>query len=104
MFEPGSTISMPQKRVLFVGRKGADVRERQGLLNALNDVGNPQGQSNLAELNADGVFGSKTAMRVKEFQARNRLYVDGVIGPKTDARMDAMWLDALRKFPIPPEE
>ena len=103
MATPSKVGSFPQKRVLFVGRKGEDVAERQRMLNVLKETGNPLGQSNLADIAEDGIFGSKTAMRIKEFQARNRLYVDGVIGPKTDAAMNAIWFDFLRKIPNLPE-
>src|SRR5262245_66306324 len=85
---------VPLKRNLHVGLKGDDVKERQGLLNALTDIGGPLGASNLPELVDDGEFGSRTMMRVKEFQSRNNLTVDGVIGPQTDTQMDALWLNS----------
>ena len=72
--------------------------ERQGLLNALADEGGPLGQSNLPELESDGEFGSKTLMRVKEFQSRNNLIVDGVIGQQTDIQMDALWIQTLTRL------
>jgi peptidoglycan hydrolase-like protein with peptidoglycan-binding domain len=93
MFVQGIAGSVPQRRVLHVGLIGEDVRERQGLLNALLDSDSPLGQSNLAELEQDGEYGSRTMMRVKEFQSRNNLNADGVIGPETDTQMDAVWLD-----------
>ena len=88
---------VPLTRNLHVGLKGEDVRERQNMLNALTDVGGVFGESNLAELDDDGEFGSRTLMRVKEFQGRNRLTIDGVIGPKTDTQMDALYLQALAR-------
>ncbi|HEY8563754.1 MAG TPA: peptidoglycan-binding domain-containing protein [Pyrinomonadaceae bacterium] len=97
MFVGGSDISTPLRRNLHVGLIGEDVRERQALLNALIDTENPLGQSNLPYIEDDGEFGSKTAMRVKEFQSRNNLTIDGVIGPQTDAQMDAIWIAFLRK-------
>jgi peptidoglycan hydrolase-like protein with peptidoglycan-binding domain len=99
MFIQGTEGSVPLRRNLHVGLIGDDVMERQGLLNALTDTDNPLGQSNLPELEQDGEFGSRTAMRVKEFQARNNLTIDGVIGAQTDAQMDAIWLAYLRKGP-----
>src|SRR5262249_28497005 len=40
-------------------------------------------------LRVDGIFGSKTLARVKEFQKNNGLRVDGVVGPKTWAKLRA---------------
>ena len=50
MFILGRDGSFPQKRMLFVGCTGADVLERQNLLNSLTEIDNPLGQSNLEEL------------------------------------------------------
>jgi peptidoglycan hydrolase-like protein with peptidoglycan-binding domain len=104
MFVMGKNGSVPQRRVLHVGLIGDDVQERQGLLNALTDTDSPLGQSNLEIIEQDGEFGSKTMMRVKEFQSRNNLTIDGVIGPQTDAQMDAIWLDYFRRHPNPENE
>lgn len=41
----------------------------------------------------DGIFGTKTADRVRQFQMANRLTVDGIVGPVT-------WT-ALEKGPPP---
>ena len=87
--------SVPLKRNLYIGLKGEDVAERQHLLNALADINDPLGASNLAKLEADGVFGLKTLERVKEFQLKNDLIVDGVIGSRTDAEMDTLWIRVL---------
>jgi peptidoglycan hydrolase-like protein with peptidoglycan-binding domain len=83
---------VPLSRDVHVGLRGEDVRERQNMLNALTDIAGVFGQSNLPELDDDGEFGSRTQMRVREFQGRNRLTVDGVIGPRTDTQMDALYL------------
>ncbi len=95
MFVPGIAASVPLRRNLHVGLVGEDVKERQAMLNALSDTDSPLGQSNLPELEPDGEFGSLTVMRVKEFQSRNNLTVDGVIGPQTDTQMDGIWIDFL---------
>jgi peptidoglycan hydrolase-like protein with peptidoglycan-binding domain len=99
MFTKDSVGSVPLKRNLHVGLIGDDVQERQALLNALTDTDSPLGQTNLPMLETDGEFGSRTMMRVKEFQSRNNLIPDGVIGPQTDAQMDAIWLNFLRTSP-----
>ena len=99
MFVQGIAGSVPLRRNLHVGLIGEDVKERQSLLNALTVTDDPLGASNLPELDADGEFGSRTMMRVKEFQSRNNLTVDGVIGAQTDAQMDAIWLNFMRKSP-----
>jgi hypothetical protein len=53
---------------------GDDVRAVQNRLLAL-------GYIQLGE--ADGIFGANTALAVRAFQARNRLDVDGIIGPQS---------------------
>ena len=54
------------------GDKGSDVRTCQELLNKLG-----------YGLVADGVFGTKTETAVKDFQKKNNLTSDGIVGPKT---------------------
>ncbi len=34
-------------------------------------------------LTVDGFFGAKTEVVVKQYQAQNRLLIDGIVGPKT---------------------
>jgi hypothetical protein len=41
----------------------------------------------LPPLESDGIFGGKTEERVREFQRRNKLSVDGVVGPRTRERL-----------------
>jgi peptidoglycan hydrolase-like protein with peptidoglycan-binding domain len=74
-------------RLMFQGcPPGPDVRTIQ---NRLNQAGTKTGQtSKLPSLAADGVFGAKTAQRVVEFQARNGLTIDGVVGPKTEGTLN----------------
>ncbi len=59
--------------VLSVGSKGDDVRHVQQNLNKEGfNVGS-----------ADGIFGPKTLQGVISFQKARRLWVDGLVGPKT---------------------
>jgi hypothetical protein len=44
-------------------------------------------------LTADGEFGPKTEIAVKEWQTKNKLVVDGVVGPKTLAKMQIATTD-----------
>ncbi|WP_435596026.1 peptidoglycan-binding domain-containing protein [Streptomyces albogriseolus] len=57
---------------LKTGSRGTNVLTAQHLLAARG-----------YRLTADGVFGQKTAKAVKDFQRKNRLAADGVIGPNT---------------------
>jgi len=59
------------QRTLKVGAKGEDVKVIQKFLG----------------LNADGVFGKKTAEKVKEWQMTKNLTADGIVGNKTMSLM-----------------
>jgi peptidoglycan hydrolase-like protein with peptidoglycan-binding domain len=71
-------------RTLRTGSQGADVA---GLQESLNDVGaNPRlplQRSALPALAEDGIFGLRTRTRVIEFQMKNGLSPDGIVGPMT---------------------
>lgn len=54
------------------GSKGSDVTELQKLLN-----------QNGYTLDTDGIFGSKTQAAVKDYQKKNGLSVDGIVGKNT---------------------
>ena len=54
------------------GSKGSDVTELQKLLN-----------SNGYSLDEDGIFGEKTQAAVKDYQQKNNLDVDGIVGNNT---------------------
>lgn len=54
------------------GSQGSDVKELQKLLN-----------QNGYSLDEDGVFGSKTQSAVKDYQTKNNLTVDGIVGKNT---------------------
>jgi hypothetical protein len=61
----------PEKPILAVGSKGADVKYVQKKLG----------------LTVDGDFGPKTQAAVKEFQTKNGLDATGKVGPKTWAKL-----------------
>lgn len=67
---------------LQLGSTGQNVKDVQTLLNAALALA-PQ-------LDVDGSFGSATEAAVKVFQGRFGLTVDGVVGPSTWAKMDAI--------------
>ncbi|MBL4936260.1 peptidoglycan-binding protein [Clostridium sp. YIM B02515] len=71
-YSTSSTIS----RVLKSGSKGNDVKTLQTLLN-----------SNGYKLSVDGIFGNLTLTAVKDYQGKNGLAVDGMVGPKTLAKI-----------------
>ena len=76
---------------LFLGSTGDEVLAVQQRLTALGyDPGSP-----------DGYFGSVTEAAVKEFQAANGLYVDGVVGSVT---YNALYCDAAFSQPFFPAE
>lgn len=63
---------------LRMGAKGAYVEELQTQLNLKNNAG----------LKVDGDFGLKTLNAVKDFQTKNGLNPDGIVGPKTHALLN----------------
>lgn len=63
------------------GSSGDDVKRLQMQLNSILKLNPP--------LTADGKFGLKTERAVQAFQAQNKLGVDGVAGPKTQAALNA---------------
>lgn len=64
---------------LSIGSTGTDVAKMQRYLNAIKAGLYPS----LTELTVDGIFGSKTAATVKQYQTIKGLKVDGIIGPAT---------------------
>lgn len=70
------------RKTVRSGDRGPEVKELQELLNRLLQP-SPQ-------LQADGVFGAKTAAAVKRFQASRQLGIDGVVGAKTWQALDTL--------------
>ena len=63
---------MAGRTTLQYGSKGSDVKELQKYLN-----------NNGYNLGVDGDFGNKTLSAVKDYQKKNGLGVDGIVGDKT---------------------
>lgn len=59
------------------GSQGSYVKELQKILN-----------QNGYKLTEDGIFGSKTEAAVRDYQQKNNLTVDGVVGPNTWSSLD----------------
>lgn len=66
--------------VLRLGSTGSNVKKLQ---NGLNKAMKPS-----PKLKADGQFGPATDKAVREFQKKNKLKVDGVVGSKTSAMIE----------------
>ena len=72
-----------EKQHLSMGSSGTDVKNMQKKLIAL---GYSCGSSG-----ADGIFGQGTYNAVCKFQKANGLSVDGIIGPATRAKINALY-------------
>ncbi len=77
------------------GEKGNNVRLLQYILNLLSDY-----YSYVPRVTIDGVYGSKTQEAVKEFQRRQSLTPDGIVGPKTWQKLLVAYL-SVEKFLSP---
>lgn len=75
-------------RTLWVGCSGGDVAAVQDALNQIGaNAALPEQQTALPLLVPDGAFGNKTCIRVKDFQSKNGLVQDGIVGPATWGRL-----------------
>ena len=77
-FGGGSSVTptpAPQSDLLRFGSEGDDVKELQENLIKLG--------YDLGKSGADGDFGTKTLVAVKDFQEKHNLTVDGIVGPAT---------------------
>lgn len=73
---PHSAGGSQGRRILKKGMSGMDVARCQNLLNRELAYSPPP-------LWVDGIFGAKTDRKVREFQMKKRLTVDGVVGSAT---------------------
>ena len=70
---------MANKKQLLFGSRGEDVRELQL---RLNEKGN-------YNLETDGIYGSNTQAAVKDYQQKNGLATDGIVGNQTWSSLDS---------------
>lgn len=80
--ETAGSATDDTRPTLRKGSKGAAVMELQGLL--------LKAGCTLPEYGADGTYGTETVEAVKAFQATNALTSDGICGPLTWAKLDAV--------------
>jgi peptidoglycan hydrolase-like protein with peptidoglycan-binding domain len=74
--KPGEGKETPKQRPLKKNDKGEDVKKLQ---EALKKAGYP--------VKVDGDFGKETEDALKKYQSDNKLTVDGVAGPQTNAKL-----------------
>lgn len=80
--------------LLEKGSKGSAVRDLQGHLNAAYD----KYRDTIAPLEITGVFDERTYIRLRDWQRRAGLKVDGLVGPKTWKKLHTV-TDGLRITP-----
>jgi len=73
------SVDPPKTTLLRMGSRGTAVKELQGDLILLGYL----------DGNADGIFGRMTDTAVRKYQRTNGLSVDGIVGAKTAAKIDA---------------
>lgn len=81
-----ATAEVPEQPVerpmLKFGSRGTDVKFLQSMLLQLGEK--------LPKYGADGDFGRETEAAVKSFQKKNKLEVDGIVGPITWGKIDEL--------------
>lgn len=68
---------------------GEDVKKIQEMLKALN-----------YKITVDGIFGLKTYTAVRDFQSKNGLVADGIVGPKTLAVLEKATSDSNNSYQV----
>lgn len=90
---PSSDANTPTAYiVLELGDSGTEVKELQENLIKLGYSCGSRG--------ADGVFGSKTENAVMQFQAKNRIGVDGIVGKETLSAIEKAIADCAKKIKV----
>lgn len=87
-------------RQLSIGLTGDDVRQLQNWLNTIAQYRQPKFDTANPLLKTDGIFGPKTKARVVEFQSRNGIVGDGIVGPIT-MNLINIAMDVVKKLPLP---
>lgn len=80
------------ERMLRAGDEGDDVAALQDML---ADLGYDLGKTGPKKDGVDGDFGAKTDAAVRDFQSKNGLAADGIVGPKTYAALRAAEADTV---------
>ena len=91
--QPSSFTSKSKSspNLLQLGDTGPDVEKLQQYLIKAGE--------RLPKYGADGDFGKETEAAVRSFQAKHGLAVDGTVGPKTKAKLEAAANTANRPYP-----
>ena len=90
--EKGVDTDDADERMPRKGDEGDDVAAIQDML---LDLGYDLGKTGANKNGVDGDFGAKTDAAVRDFQKKNGLSVDGIVGPKTYAALRAAEADAV---------
>ena len=88
-------------RQLSMGLSGEDVKQLQNALNTIAQFKQPKFDTANALLKTDGIFGVRTKARVVEFQSRNNIVNDGIVGAIT-MNLINLAMDVIKKLPAPP--
>lgn len=84
-----------------MGLSGEDVRALQNALNTIAQFKQPKFDTKDPLLKTDGLFGTRTKARVVEFQSRNNIVGDGIIGSITLNQINIA-MDVIKKLPLHP--
>jgi peptidoglycan hydrolase-like protein with peptidoglycan-binding domain len=88
--------------MLSLGSVGPQVRELQDALNTIFAARPTPGEAAIAPLAVDGIYGSATTARVRQFQSINGLTVDGMVGNFTLGAIQMVLAQLKKALPPPP--